>query len=97
MLNNYLIIAYRNLLKQKLYSGINILGLAIGLAICISMAIFVESELGYDKHINNHENIYRTSLKMTVPGSPAQSFAQGSVYNAERFTNYFDEITEESQ
>jgi len=51
VLNNYLIIAYRNLLKQKLYSGINILGLAIGLAICISMAIFVESELGYDKHI----------------------------------------------
>jgi putative ABC transport system permease protein len=94
VLNNYLVIAYRNLLKQKLYSGINILGLAIGLAICISMAIFVESELGYDKHINDHQNIYRTSLKMTVPGSPAQSFAQGSVYNAERFTNYFDEITE---
>ena len=94
MLNNYLIIAYRNLLKQKLYSGINILGLAIGLAICISMAIFVESELGYDKHIKGHENIYRTSLKMTVPGSPAQHFAQGSVYNAERFSANFDEIQE---
>jgi len=94
VLSNYLTIAYRSLLKQKLYSSINILGLAIGLAICISMAIFVESELGYDTFIEDHNNIYRTSLKLTVPGSPEQNFAPGSVYNAERFSVYFDEIIE---
>ncbi|BBN82529.1 ABC transporter permease [Pseudoalteromonas sp. A25] len=92
MLKNYLIIAYRSLLAQKLYSIINILGLAIGLATCITMAIFVESELGYDEFIQDHERIYRSSVDFTPPNSPEQKFAQSQVFNAERFKSYFSEV-----
>ncbi|CAH9049417.1 hypothetical protein PSECIP111854_00050 [Pseudoalteromonas sp. CIP111854] len=94
MLKNFFIIAYRSLFTQKLYSIINILGLAIGLATCITMVVFVESELGYDELIQDHERIYRASVDFTPPNSPAQHFAQAQVYNAERFKAYFSEVEE---
>ncbi len=94
MLKNYLLIAYRSLLQQKLYSTINILGLAIGLAICISMAIFVESELGYDKFIKGHEQIYRSSVKWMPPSAPEQYYAQGQVFNAENYQAHFEEVVD---
>ncbi|RXE96740.1 ABC transporter permease [Pseudoalteromonas sp. PS5] len=94
MLKNYLLIAYRSLLQQKLYSAINILGLAIGLAICISMAIFVESELGYDKFIQNHEQVYRSSVKWMPPSAPEIYYAQGQVFNAQNYKTHFEEVVD---
>ncbi len=57
MLSNYLKIAYRNLLRNKLYSGINIVGLAVGLSACIVIMLFVKYENGYDKI--HTKNLYR--------------------------------------
>jgi len=59
MFKNYLTIALRNIKKHKGYSLINITGLAIGMAVCILIFLFVEYELGFDSHFSQKENIYR--------------------------------------
>lgn len=62
MYKNYLKVAIRNLLKNKTFSVINILGLALGLTVSILVFLFVKSEYSYEKHINDYEQIYRTSV-----------------------------------
>ena len=59
LLNSYAKISWRNLLKQKLYSSINIGGLAIGLASFILILLYVEHELTYDQFYSNSEKIHR--------------------------------------
>ncbi len=59
MLKNYLKIAFRNLIRFKAYSAINILGLAIGLAAAILIFIFVKDELSYDKFYSNADHIFK--------------------------------------
>ncbi len=66
MLNNFFKIAFRNLLKYKTYSIVNILGLAIGLASCIVILLYVNYELSYDRHLPDAENIYRVTTKGIV-------------------------------
>src|SRR5687768_15003461 len=71
MLKNYFVVAFRNLLKNKVYSGINILGLAIGMAACFFIFEYVRFELSYDKFHKNADRIYRVPISYT--GSLAQS------------------------
>jgi putative ABC transport system permease protein len=59
MLKNYLIIAWRNIRKSKAYSALNILGLAVGMAVFILIMLFVRYELSYDRYHENGRNIYR--------------------------------------
>ena len=60
MLRNYLILAIRNLKKRKLYSFINIFGLALGVSVCLVILKYVDFELSYDKFHKDADNIYRT-------------------------------------
>lgn len=62
MFRNYLKIAFRNLLKNKVYSLINIFGLAIGMAACFFIFQYVRFELSYDKFHQNADNIYRVPI-----------------------------------
>jgi putative ABC transport system permease protein len=59
MLKNYFKTALRNLWKNKGFSGINIVGLAIGLATCLLMIIYVVDELSYDRYNKKADRIYR--------------------------------------
>ena len=59
MLGNYLKIAYRNLVRRKSYAAINVLGLAIGLAACLVIGLFVRHELSYDRFHPNADRVYR--------------------------------------
>lgn len=61
MLTNYFKIAFRSLLKNKGFSLINILGLAIGITCSLLIFLFVENELSYDKYHKDAENIYRVA------------------------------------
>ncbi len=70
MLKNYFITAFNNLLKNKLYSVINIVGLAVGLSACILISLYVQDELSYDKHWDRAERIYRINIESDIPGSP---------------------------
>ncbi len=58
MLRNYLKISCRNIIKHKIYSAINILGLSVGLACCIMIFLFVEDELSFDRFHKNADSIY---------------------------------------
>lgn len=62
MLSNYLKIALRNLKKHKIYSLINISGLAIGTACCILIFLYVGFELSYDRYHRDAERVYRVAM-----------------------------------
>lgn len=59
MWKNYLKIAYRNLLKKKVYSFINIVGLGVGMACCVLIFMFVQDELSFDTYHEKGDRIYR--------------------------------------
>ncbi len=59
MFKNYTKIAFRNLLKHKAFSLINLFGLSIGMACCILIMLWVNDEISYDKFHNKSDRIYR--------------------------------------
>ncbi|MEM1122063.1 MAG: ABC transporter permease [Bacteroidota bacterium] len=59
MWKNHLKIAFRQLAKNKVFSGINILGLSLGMALAILIAVFIKEELSYDRWMVDSENTYR--------------------------------------
>ncbi len=61
MFRNYLTIALRNIVGNPLFSAINIVGLAIGLACCVVISVFVNYELSYDKHWKDADRVYRVT------------------------------------
>ena len=68
MIKNYFRSAYRNIISNKLYSFINILGLSIGLICAIFISLFVKDELSYDKHNSKHKQIYRIESDFSIGG-----------------------------
>ncbi len=62
MFKNYLKTALRNLMRNKFYSMINIVGLAIGITACILIMLYVQSELSYDTFHEKADRIYRVNL-----------------------------------
>jgi len=79
MIKNYLKIAFRNLLKNKLYSSINVVGLSVGLAACVLIVLFVRHELSFDKHFNNSEDIYRITGAYNQGGN-AKTYSATTTY-----------------
>ncbi|MCP5104235.1 MAG: FtsX-like permease family protein, partial [bacterium] len=65
MFKNYLKIAVRNFLKHKAYSFINIAGLALGLAACILILLYVRDEINHDRYHKNADRIYRVTTRDT--------------------------------
>jgi putative ABC transport system permease protein len=57
MIKNYFLIAWRNLTKNKVYSTINILGLAAGMAVAMLIALWIWDEVTYDKYHTNHDSL----------------------------------------
>lgn len=78
MIRNYLKIAWRNLMLRKAFTAINILGLAIGLASCLLIVLFVQDELSYD---NYHAKANRT-YRMVIDGMLAGKKIQNSYASA---------------
>ena len=68
MFKSYLKVAFRNLLKHKTYSLLNIFGLAIGFACCILIAMYVGDELSYDSFHKNADRIFRVVLSYQKDG-----------------------------
>jgi len=66
MFKNYFITALRHILRNKLYSMINIVGLAIGLAACLLIFLFVRYETSYDNWMPGAENIYRVNYFSSI-------------------------------
>lgn len=69
MILNYIKIAWRNLAKQKLYSLINITGLAVGLAVCMMIMLYVAHEMSYDRFHKNADRIFTPNAQIKSGGN----------------------------
>jgi putative ABC transport system permease protein len=68
MWRHYLSMAARGILRHRLYSFINVVGLAVGLTCIIFVTLFVRDELSYDRWIPDTQNLYRVELTIDIPG-----------------------------
>ncbi len=96
MFQNYIQVAFRNILANKLYSAINIIGLAIGLTACVLIMLFVRDELSFDRFWAKSDAIYRLHTTFNVPGRQPfiTSSAQGPARQA--LLNYFPQEIEQA-
>lgn len=92
MIKNYLKVAFRNLLRNKFYSILNISGLAIGIACCLLIVLFVTDELSYDKYYDNSENTYRLTMAGALNGSAFDLAVVGDVVG-QTLMEDFPEVT----
>ena len=67
MFKNYFKTALRNLKRYKGYAFINLMGLAIGIACCIFILIYIQDEFSYDRYTEDHTQIYRITLHIQTP------------------------------
>jgi len=72
MIRNFIITALRNLRRNKVFSFINIFGLAVGLACCMLISAYLYSELSYDTSAANARQMYRVVLGATENGGESQ-------------------------
>jgi putative ABC transport system permease protein len=79
MIRNYFKAAIRNILKNKVFSFINVLGLAIGMAACLLIAQYVVHEVGYDQFFADKERIFRIQLDRYDRGEISTRWAAGCV------------------
>lgn len=76
MFKNYLKVAWRNIIRKKGFSFINITGLAIGMTVCLLILLFVQYELSYDTYHERPEDLYRLERQWLSPdGSVRGGFA----------------------
>jgi putative ABC transport system permease protein len=69
MIRNYILSAWRNMMRSKLYTFINIFCLSIGITGAIFIAMFLDHENSYDQHHDNHDRIYRMEGRYLIGGS----------------------------
>lgn len=65
MLFNYIKLAWRNILRKKVFAAINVLGLAIGISTCFVMLLIIDFENGFDKYHANSDRIYRVYTRFS--------------------------------
>jgi len=102
MLQNYFTIAFRNLKKQRFYTLINVTGLAVGVASCLIIVLFVINELSYDKQYSDYDRLYRVHseiifgdnhLVMAVTPAPMAETLKKDYPEVEVTARFFDNGT----
>jgi putative ABC transport system permease protein len=88
MIKNYFKVTFRNLFRNKFYSLLNITGLAIGIASCLLIVLFVTDELSYDTHYENSENTYRLTMAGALNGSAFDLALVGPVVGKTMMEDY---------
>lgn len=91
MFQNYLITAYRTLGKRKAYTAVNILGLSVGIACCLFIALYVRHESSYDNFFPSGDRIYRIALERVYP-ERVGFFASSPVTVAPTLLDHYPEV-----
>src|SRR5436190_11360476 len=97
MIKNYFKIAWRNLIKSKGYSAINIGGLAVGMAVAILIGLWLYDELSFDKYHKHYDRIGQIWAGGTDPetseisGSIAMQYPTGTVLKT-NYQHYFKHV-----
>ena len=99
MISNYFKVAWRNLLKNKVFSFINIIGLATGLTCFILITLYVSDEISYDKYNEKAERIYRinsfirlggSELKLAVASDPMGATLKKDFPQVEEYVRFYN-------
>ena len=80
MWRNYLTVALRVLTRDRAYAIINIAGLALGLAACLTLLLYVRYERGYDRWLPGHEDVYQLQTFYTDPQTGEEGAMQMAQY-----------------
>jgi putative ABC transport system permease protein len=88
MLKNYFTIAWRNLIKSKAYSAINIVGLATGMAVAILIGLWIWDELSFDRYHANHDRLAQVKTTQTFNGETGTGPAVAMPLGNELRTKY---------
>ena len=91
MIRNYIKTAFRNLLKNKGFTAINVLGLSLGLATCLLIVFYVFDELSYDRYNLNADRIYRINNDIKFGGNEA-SYSESPAPTAAALKADFPEV-----
>jgi ABC-type antimicrobial peptide transport system permease subunit len=90
MIKNYFKIAWRNLVKNKVYSFINIAGLAAGMAVAMVIGLWIYDELATNKHFRNYNTLYQVMMHQTFDGKRYSQTALPYPIGEELKTKYPD-------
>jgi putative ABC transport system permease protein len=101
MIRNYLKVAWRNLVKYKLISGINLFGLTVGMACCLLILAYISNELSFDRYNVNANRIYRVtrdfnnqngsiSLRLSTISPPFGPYLTNDFPDIEKMTRLLD-------
>lgn len=93
MLKNYLKAAWRNLMKNKAFSFINVLGLTIGITVCLMIFLFITNEFSVDNFHANGKNIYRVMRGFENEGKHGSVSYLSGPYAPALLNNFKGEIT----
>jgi putative ABC transport system permease protein len=78
MIKSFISVAFRNLVKQKFYSLLNISGLAIGISCFLLISLFILDELSYDQHFKDASRVYRINFHAVLNGADHSSANTGA-------------------
>ncbi|MEP7267337.1 MAG: ABC transporter permease [Saprospiraceae bacterium] len=92
MFQNYLKIAIRNLIRNKVYSFINIFGVSLGLACCLLILLYAKDELSFDKFHKNSENLYQLTCTVIENDGKMQVFGIAAMIQGPSFKQEIPEI-----
>lgn len=92
MWKNYLLVAYRNLLKHKVFSAINLFGLALGMTASLIIIQYVRFEFSYDRFHENSDRIYRVQHDRYIDGELQYQKAQSFIPTGEAMMNEYSEV-----
>jgi putative ABC transport system permease protein len=91
MLKNLIVIALRNIRKDKTYSAINILGLTVGITCSVFLLMYILDELSYDRHHKDSNNIYRVISTIKEPDN-AFTWAVAQIPLADELRDNYPEV-----
>src|ERR1700761_8525604 len=91
MIKNYIKTAFRTLMKNKGFTAINILGLALGLATCLLIVFYVVDELSYDRYNDKYQRIFRVNTDLKYHGT-ITSFAIAGAPVGEGLVDTYPEV-----
>jgi putative ABC transport system permease protein len=94
MIRNYIKIAWRNMMKSKVFSFINIVGLSAGLVCCMLIALYLKYETSYDAYQQNIDNLYQLETNFIVKGDKTHTMPNTPAPMAAAMKKDFAEISE---
>ncbi|OYQ33608.1 hypothetical protein CHU95_14620 [Niveispirillum lacus] len=94
MLRNWILVAVRNLMRHKLYTAINVVGLAVGLAAALLIMVFVRHELSYNERFTQIDDVWRVNRTMIINDRAPEATAAISMPVGPALTQDFPEIVQ---